>query len=134
MDLLQFADRMREKGKNAEVSINQAIVKLALDIVDEVASGTPFNSGRAASNWLTAVGNTPTGYADNPFQNNGAQESIDNARHALAGYSGGVIHIVNNVPYIAELNHGSSQKAPAMFVQAGIARATYKFKSYKLNL
>lgn len=134
MDLFQFADRMQAKGKNAETSFSKAIAQLAIDIVTEVARATPTESGRAASNWLTAVGNSPSGYRDNPFQNNGAEESIDLARQALAGYSGGVIHIVNNVPYIAELNHGSSRKAPAMFVQQGIATATYKFKSYKLNL
>lgn len=134
MDFFQFADRMEQKGKNVDASINRALVRYAVDIVTEVARATPSLSGRAASNWNVGVGNRPAGYRDNPFHNNGADESIDNARQALAGYNGGVIYIVNNVPYIAELNRGSSHKAPAMFVQAGISRATYKFKSYKLNL
>lgn len=134
MDFFQFAERMEQKAKNVDISFNQALVRYAIDIVTEVARATPSLSGRAASNWDVAVGNRPVGYRDNPYHNSGAEESIANAIQSLNGYIGGVIYIANNVPYIAELNAGSSHKAPAMFVQQGVATASYRFKSYKLNL
>lgn len=133
-DMKDFANRMRKRASQVEDKVNLAVVNLAMDIVTQVAEDTPIRSGRAQSNWITSVGGPVPYYKENPFMNNGAQESIDMARTMLSGYNGGVIHIVNNVSYIAQLNAGSSRQAPALFVQSAILRATYKFKRVKLNL
>ena len=125
---------MRKKASTVDAKVNKAIADLALSVVKEVAPDTPILTGQAQSNWITSVGAPINYYSVNPYMNNAAQESIDYARSVLQGYNGGVIHIVNNVPYIAELNRGTSRQAPALFVQTAILRATYKFKSIKLNL
>lgn len=129
-----FANRMRKKAGITEDKFHRAVAELAISVVKEVAPDTPILTGRASSNWITSVGLPSPYYSENPFMNAGPQESIMNARLALQGYKGGTIHIVNNVPYIAELNRGTSRQAPALFVQSAVLRAKYKFKSYKLNL
>lgn len=133
-DFRDFAKRISAKVTKVDNAINKAVVELALDIVSQVAPETPYKTGRASSNWLTSIGQPISFYKENPTSNQGPAESIAMARQVLSGYSGGVIHIVNNVPYIAELNAGTSRQAPALFVQSAILRATYKFRSHKLNL
>lgn len=131
---LDFAKSIQARGAKADEQINKAVAQLAVAVVSEVAPDTPVLTGRASSNWLSAVGAPIMYYKENPNMNGGPQESIDMAVDVLRGYKGGVIHITNNVPYIADLNAGTSRKAPALFVQAAILRATYSFKSFKLNL
>lgn len=108
----------------------QVIKKVAFDIQANLVKassegGTPVDTGWARANWLVNIG-TPFLQPIGTY----AQAAAGNVPPAgtglgnLATYKlGPKVFISNNVPYIVRLNEGSSQKAPAGFVQAAILRA-----------
>lgn len=85
---------------------------------------TPRKTGYAASNWVPSLGGTAVG----PY---GSKEAVSfSAQNAgLAEIRSYRITrteppiIINAVPYIGLLNFGSSQQAPAFFVERAIADA-----------
>jgi len=96
---------------------------IALDITDGLMEDTPVDTGWAMSNWIPQIGT--------PFEGPvGARDSVDTAEQEMgmaqvaAQYrlEDGPVFITNNVPYIEALNAGHSDKAPAGFVEAVIAR------------
>ena len=90
----------------------------ALLILTNVSGSTPVDTGRARSNWLTAIG-TPRRDTEGP-----GGGSVDKGRGTIAAAKGGdTIFISNNLPYINSLNAGSSMQAPAEFIQAAIDSA-----------
>jgi hypothetical protein len=134
-DLGQFAKKMRAYAKRAEPAVAGVVKKLVTQIVEEVATSTPIDTGQARANWLTSIGTPITYYKANAGSNSAANESIDMAAKVMASWNGqGDIHIANNLPYIAKLNAGSSQQAPKLFVQAAVLRARYTLQSMKLRL
>lgn len=134
-DLSDLAKRMRARAAKAQPAVARVVKDLVIEIVEEVAPATPIRSGQAQSNWMTFVGTAPGFYKANESANSAATEAIDMARKVMAGWNGvGDIHIVNNVPYIAKLNAGSSQQAPKLFVQAAVLRARYSLRSVKFKL
>lgn len=108
--------------------VGRLIIKLVLDIAANLVKaptegGTPVDTGWARANWIPAIGPGPS----NPV---GSRESVSQSaqqagRSLIAGYqlNRGVCTITNNVPYIVNLNFGSSKQAPAGFVQAAIEKA-----------
>lgn len=90
-----------------------------LSIRNRVAWKTPIKTGRAAASWNASVGEPdletkPVDYL------NPAGAPMDGKKD-LTGYQlGENIYISNGVPYIQALNHGTSQQAPAGFVEATV--------------
>ena len=75
--------------------------------------GTPVDTGRARSNWLTSLGKPRTGTVE--------VGGAPNPRSTIAQRKPGqVIFITNNLPYIQRLNEGSSSQAPANFVEMAV--------------
>lgn len=133
--LSQFAANMRRKANNLEPAVAKALADLAISVVSDVAPNTPYKTGQAQSNWIVSIGQMNPFYKANADHNGGWQESVSEAIQALANYKGDSdIHITNNVSYIAELNRGSSRQAPALFVQAAVLRAQYKFKGIRIKI
>lgn len=109
-------------------AIEQLAIRLTTNITAELIEVTPRDTGWAASNWIPSL-NTP--FTENSQITNPTQGQVSTARiEQQAGLAQvlayrlplGNLFIVNNVPYILPLNNGSSQQAPAMFIQQGIAR------------
>jgi len=102
---------------------SKLIRKITLDITANLIEDTPVDTGWAQSNWVPRFG-TEFSKPD------GTRESVSKAAQQqgialiAATYSldDGFIWITNNVPYIVNLNEGSSKKAPAGYVQAAILR------------
>ncbi len=91
---------------------------MVLDITADLIEGTPVDLGWAQANWVPGVGRTipkdPTGFRDD-------FSSVDQSAGIaeVIGMSPGEdSFIANNVPYITELNEGSSSKAEAGYVDA----------------
>ncbi|QYW02124.1 minor tail protein [Stenotrophomonas phage Sonora] len=96
-------------------------------------SETPVDTGRAKSNWIAGLGSAPAGniepYAEgesgSTAQSNEAA-AMAQAEGVIGRYNGDLgvdIYISNNLPYIEELNKGSSAQAPAEFVETALATA-----------
>jgi hypothetical protein len=126
--------RIRIVVSALEGFVDRLIRKIVLDVVANLVSppplgGTPVDTGWARANWIPAIGvprTVPAGTREAAEAGSvplGAQQS--GVARVATSYtmSQGRVHITNNVPYIVELNEGSSKQAPSGFVQAAIARA-----------
>lgn len=105
----------------------RVVTAISVNITGVLAERTPVDTGWAAANWVPRIGDgdvpQATGDADAalvPGQRADQQAAI--ARLATGDYriDQGAVFIGNGVPYIVNLNEGSSQQAPAGFVQQAI--------------
>lgn len=107
---------------------DQAVQRLTLNIVNRLIEDTPKDTGWAAANWVPQIGGPFRGTAGTKEAAIGGNLDESTQQVGIASLLAyrlkqGPISITNNAPYILELNEGSSQKAPAMFIQIAIIGA-----------
>jgi len=85
-------------------------------------TGTPRDTRRAVNGWNIAPGETPD-YSDGGRGMYG--EPPDGRREALRKIPKGTMEatVANGVPYIEDLEHGTSKQAPAGFTRRAVHRA-----------
>lgn len=102
------------------------IRRLATQITFELQRTTPVDTGWARANWIPQIGVPFEGNATvtDPQPGDVASAAGQQAagQAAILGYriELGSVFISNNVPYIINLNNGSSRQAPPMFVERAI--------------
>ena len=114
----QQADRI---GERLRKHIEQIFKALCLEIDKELRKATPVDTGHARANWVPSVGSPHVGDL----------ESAAAAMAHAAGVAGvlrfklgdGALWVSNGVDYVAILNYGTSDQAPAMWIEAAIDRA-----------
>lgn len=115
-----------------EADAERRIKKLVLDVAANLVEMTPVDTGWARANWVPSIGQSYIGGGDEfktreeRAANVGrARSAADAGTAAVLGYrlQMGAIYVTNNVPYIEDLNEGSSPQAPAGFVQIAIDKA-----------
>lgn len=137
--LNDFRRGIRLTADNLPKKVNKLVRKVAIVIDQALVTSTPVDTGRARSNWIVGINAAPSEDDREPFfpgeqgstvaQN--TQASIDEATQRIntyAGSEGGSIYIVNSVPYIEELNNGTSKQAPANFVEEAVQKAVEAIK------
>lgn len=126
MDLATFASLMFQRANNLPGNVHSVKQAVATEILTNLCEAMPVDTGRAVSN--TKV-NQPDSGVDPPFAPGfkGSTRS-DNVRATInAGMSvigstvpGQDIGITNSVPYVEDLNSGTSRQAPAGFVETSV--------------
>ena len=111
-DLLTFADRV---GLRA----NQTVRKVAFDLTRDLVQATPVDTGLARSNYF--LGNDRVESTDTTASTNGAPSLGRAAQFAATLAAGGTFYITNNLPYVMDLEFGSSTQAPNGFARAIVA-------------
>lgn len=113
-----IASRM---SKNVEAEVRKVIVEVGTRVI----LNTPVKTGRARYNWRARLNEPFLGQLPAPAsQAGGEQDALQQVRQVAAQWKlGQVAHITNNLDYIRVLNRGSSQQAPAMFVENAILAA-----------
>lgn len=137
VSLDQFAEIAEGYAKNLQINADRLIKNATLSIVQNLVTATPIDVGTAESNWRVGVGSSPAGViASWDPGTHGSTVStvqhttIDEARRVLAGYKFGTsLSIVNNTPYLARLNDGYSQQAPAGFVEEAFLKGLEQVKN-----
>jgi len=135
MNMRGFAHRMRAVADGATANSDKLIRQLALAVTMVVVKRTPVDTGRAKGNWQANLGGPAVGALPTPAggEAQAVAGAISRANEVAAQYRGGVpVHITNNLPYIQRLNQGSSDQAPAGFVQAAVAVAVRKVQSTRI--
>jgi hypothetical protein len=114
--MLPFSKQLDNAYKKKVLDkLEDTVIGVTLAVDSELVNTTPVDTGRARSNWLPSL-NRPDG------RQVGVGQKPD-TRNAIARYKlSDTIFITNNLPYITKLNEGSSQQAPAGFVDAAILR------------
>lgn len=112
--------------QSLESFTTRKVKRIVLDATANLTEDTPRDIGWARNNWIPEIGPGPMEPAgDREAPEAAAAEQQQGIASIAIGYKLGlgIITITNNVPYIIYLNEGSSQQAPAGFVQAAIFRA-----------
>ena len=145
--LFQFSKNMFRRGRqveNAAPGITRAAATAALVAV---VPTTPVDKGVARSNWRIGLGSPPTAVipAYAPGKKLGIGETANAAAAIAAGRArlnlalgsvgGGLkkaIYLVNNVPYIDDLNRGTSSQASKGFIETAILAATGAIQGFRV--
>lgn len=121
-DFTFFTKRMRERADQVVVGANNAVRTFALAINQVVILETPVKTGHARANWQVSLSKPILEELD--AEDPGGQSTVNkNAALIKTSPPGVRIILSNNVPYINQLNDGSSAQAPAQFVQQSILAA-----------
>lgn len=134
-----FSARMNAIADGVEANSDKMVREVVKAVGPVLVYATPILTGRARSNWQGAVNSIPEGtlfYPDPdapPSPGEGTEMGLRSIEDAAAAYkSGGYVAIVNNVPYIGDLNDGTSQQAPAGFVQTAVVVGISSIANVKL--
>lgn len=112
-------------------AVNNAARRVALNVTAELQKDTPVLTGFARANWIPQLGapflgtdgeRIPGAISTSAQAEGKAQAATFNIK------KDSVIFITNNVSYIKTLNTGSSDKAPAFFIETAVAKAVNKSK------
>lgn len=114
LDLTRFAAK-------ANADMRLVVQKISMEAFKRVILRTPVDTGRARANWGCTIGKPRT-----PIQIDSTDKSGSATTAAMVGtvqgFSGdGSAFLVNNLPYINELEKGSSQKSPQGMVRVTAA-------------
>ena len=84
------------------------IRKIALDLLKKITVKSPVKTGRFKANWMTGIGG-----ADETTTESTVDDAVMRGSIILSAYRDlKQIHISNNLPYAAALEHGHSMQAP----------------------
>lgn len=113
---LQLGAFAKKAGKNADLVVR----KVGIDMTSRIVIRTPVDTGRARANWNTTIGSA--NYAVSESFDKAGASTIAKAAARLSGFRcGPSIWISNGLPYIGELEKGSSKQAPAGMVAITVA-------------
>lgn len=136
---------LEQQVENLPFRSNEMAKQAALEIIQDLAVTTPVDTGKALSNWQVTL-ETPAESIVPPFipsqkgknvggkwqhridpsitRQSNASELIAQASSIIAGKQPGQdLFITNNLEYIGILNQGSSDQAPAGFIDRANAIA-----------
>lgn len=123
--------------RNAVMAVRTAFVTIARGVITE----TPVDRGEAVSSWVGSIG-SPSAETREPFfpGRKGStaaanrQGALDAAKAIADSYadSEAGIWLANNTRQIGFLNAGSSKQAPALFVEAAVAKGAEAAKLVKV--
>lgn len=126
--LLDLASELEAKSKVVDKAASEHAAKVAIAIVSDLAHVTPVDTSRAQSNWIVSLGIPSWIDIDPHFPGFRGLEATRNAAETIRlakailerKQPGEPIYITNNVPYIRDLNSGSSKQEPAGFVERAV--------------
>lgn len=121
LDISRFVEKAR-------VRIDLVVQKVTLDVFSAVILMSPVKTGRFRGNWIADTGNYRTNILNN-FDKSGNETINKVAAIVSRGKSGGVVYLVNNLPYAQRLEYGYSMQAPSGMVRTTIAN----YQSYINN-
>ena len=101
----------------------QFIRKIALDLLKKLTMKSPVDTGRFRANCMVGIGGTDETTTDSTVNDTMMRGSI-----VLTAYRAlKQIHISNNLPYAAALEHGHSQQAPLGVAEISVAEIEAHF-------
>lgn len=124
VSLRDFAKRMDDRADKIVETANKKSIDVATAILRRLTFVTPVDTAKAISNWQIGIG-SPVQADIGPYVF--GQRTASGTAAYQAGVSklamkkpGETIYISNLVPYIRQLNEGSSKQAPAGFVEQAV--------------
>jgi hypothetical protein len=127
-------------GQMFEAAMTKTQKDLSNGVLTELVMHTPIDTGRAKSNWIVGVnslgaGPIPAhdpGVLGSTFNENAQQAIADGAQEIARVTFRDTVNVTNNLDYIRKLNDGSSQQAPAGFVEDAVVTAVHAIPNVKI--
>lgn len=113
---------------NAHLNV---VKKVATEALRRVVNKTPVDTGRARSNWMTALNTIPSETVELTADLSREQASAVSINRGLNVIDSAqpftTISIANNLPYIGVLEYGGSKQAPEGMVRVTLAELEAMF-------
>ncbi len=108
--------------KKAQGNADAAVRAVAVEVADRVIDRTPVESGAARGNWTGGIG-APDLAKTGRLDPGGAVTRAAVAAALASAKAGDVLYVTNTLPYILNLEHGSSKQAPTGMVSTTLREA-----------
>lgn len=93
--------------------------KIAFDVLRQIVQRCPVDTGRAKSSFYCSEG-SPV-YAETDQIDKSGNPSLERGAKVFDGRKQFPVYFITNaLPYISELNRGSSKQAPSGFIESSI--------------
>lgn len=117
---MSFSGDMRRFVTKTAAAHNTITRVATLELFSGIVKLTPVDTGRARGNWLTGVHRPVTGETER-LDKTGRSAIAEISENTPAG-AGQVTYLSNNLPYIEDLERGSSKQAPEGMVRKNMDR------------
>lgn len=114
IDLARFA-------KRANVEMKLVVQKISMEAFKRIILRTPVDTGRARANWGCTIGSPRLPVQLDTTDKSGNPTTAAMVAEVQKFPGDGRLFMVNNLPYIGELENGSSQQMPSGMVRATMA-------------
>ena len=118
----ELDERMRIAAEKITRGVEELVAETGKEIGKEVVIDTPVDTGHARANWRPSI-NAPAIVPVTRADKTGAGTIARISVVAKQFKAGDVFYLTNNVPYIEQLNEGSSPQAEPNFVQDAVKTA-----------
>jgi hypothetical protein len=115
---MSFSKDIRSFTSKAVQAHGKIARAATLELFSGVIKDTPVDTGRARGNWQTTVGSPAAG----ELERDGAGPALAEVSANTPPGAGQVTLLTNNLPYIEELERGSSKQAPEGMVRKNVDR------------
>lgn len=129
VDVSDLVDAIDDDIQVVEETIAELVRAVAREFIKTVVPATPIDTGKARRNWQVTFLAPATNVLNGVDASVGGQftvaeqvSRIDTYKFSATGFAP-ALWIANNVPYIGLLNEGTSQQAPAGFVESALQAA-----------
>ncbi len=122
----QFTVDIRNFINKSNLTVERAVRSIVVLVAQEVITRTPVDTGRARANWVYGAGIANMTYDYGTFDPGGSQaiDRIANERFRP------IVYLTNSLPYIQNLEDGSSRQAPTGMVAATMSDIGGKIERY----
>lgn len=116
----KFSDDMERILRSYEARFDTLVQGVTIELYKTMVARNPLKTGRSRGNYIISpTGRMVDDYDPNRFDPSGTS-NLPMALEAVKSIkAGGVVRIINNTPYIMELEFGYSRQAPS-----GMARVS----------
>lgn len=133
-----FARRMANLAEEVEENINDGLKEISAVALTEIVYQTPVDRrknaphpGQARGGWVVGANTPPVPREPGHMDEVGTDTIAEGIAELTTLYGhNNTVFIENHVPYINKLNAGSSQQAPAGFVEKALVQARSRFGTF----
>lgn len=105
-----------------EKASDEIVRGVTISLFTSIIKDTPVDTGRARGEWQATTETPASG--ENGREDTSGAGSISEVISKTPLIAGGETLLTNNLPYIEDLEYGSSKQAPAGMVRKNLARIT----------
>ena len=117
---MSFSGDVGKFARDAAEAHDKITRAATLDFFSGTIKSTPVDTGRARGAWTTGVGEEPEASPER-LDPGGSAATAEVVANTPQG-AGQEVFLINDLPYIIELENGHSQQAPAGMVRINLAR------------